>query len=448
MAQGWGQVSLSVFAGCGGAELACATLATINCPPNTPQAAFVATAGSTYIIRAATFGGLFASFYLTIVPPGPPPPNDACANATPLGPGVHGPFSSAGATPDGASSCVTQPSVVRDVWFSHVPAASGVIRFSTNSAAPFPTPVGFKPMENSAFASCGGAQIACSNPGQDLFLTVTAGVSCVFRVATYPNLQGYTSNFYVTITNPVPPAPNDECLGAIPIAGGSNGPFTTVGATSSPGAPTGLVDTWFSFTTGACPGAYSVEACPYSFVGLLVHAACGGPPVQLFPEPALPACGGTRVTFLSAPFSTCYVRAFWIPGTNPNLSFTLAIKTPTSGAQAVVAFGSPLGPTSIQAILAGLPPNGFYYFPFTTTLATPASPNNFYGLDMTFAELFALYAIGPPFVGTTDACGNVLIGPFVGVPSGTTLQAVVLGFATGLVLPPTNYSSVQTYTVL
>jgi hypothetical protein len=57
--------------------------------------------------------------------------------------------------------------------------------------------------------------------------------------------------------------PNDQCTAAIPLVNGINGPFTTVGATTS--TPTwscgsGANDVWFTYSTGAS-GTLVVETC-------------------------------------------------------------------------------------------------------------------------------------------------------------------------------------------
>ena len=152
-----------------------------------------------------------------------------------------------------------------------------------------------------------------------------------------------------------------------------------------------------------------------------ISPACGVPPIgtsfiDAYSTTCLGANFATRGTFLAAPFTTYLVRAMTIPGGFG--TYTLTIKTPTTGAQTFIGFSSPFGPGSIQANLGGLPLNGLYFFPVSLAATTPTTPS-FYGINMTTAQLLAEFNIGFPFAGGVDACGNAQIGPFSGIPTGT-----------------------------
>ncbi len=128
-------------------------------------------------------------------------------------------------------------------------------------------------------------------------LLVTAGTTYLIRVDTYPNLWGHVlSSFTLAVTPGAAPPANDECTGALPLVAGLNGPYSNPTATTSAGGYPGYVDVWYSFTTGACPGPYTVEQCPNPTMFLDFRAGCGGPTIGNGNENALVVCGGTRRT--------------------------------------------------------------------------------------------------------------------------------------------------------
>lgn len=173
---------------------------------------------------------------------GQAPPNDECASAVALAPGVQGPFANVGASSSApAWSCSTG---VRDVWFSYAPAVTGDASIDVCGLA------GFEPVVEVLYGTCTAlssalcTRVYCSqvppltvptSPGREIFLRV-GGV------------QRTTGSFTIELQQHLTP-PNDECIGALPLVIGPNGPFTTQGASLSEPWSTGYIDAdvWFRY---------------------------------------------------------------------------------------------------------------------------------------------------------------------------------------------------------
>ena len=87
---------------------------------------FFATAGVTYRIRVAGYATTYCGpFRLNINQALAPPPNDLCANATPIGNGTYG-FNTCGANTDGP---INNPACLpgHDVWFRYKPPCAGQV---------------------------------------------------------------------------------------------------------------------------------------------------------------------------------------------------------------------------------------------------------------------------------------------------------------------------------
>jgi hypothetical protein len=431
---------LSVHSACGGAELGCTSvLYDQSCaiPGNAwDQIAFLVTAGTSYLIRVATDSNV-GSFYLTIVPPGPPPANDACASPITVVDGLNGPFSNANATPDGTVSCTPPtPEPARDVWFTYTALATGTATFTTSAPTPLAQNIA---AQVAVLSACGGTELGCSFWGGAVSVPVSLGATYRIRVASHMPSGGATGAFNLTV-NVVPTVPNDECATPTPLSLGANGPFMNLGATPSPGVTPILNDLWYSVTSGACPGSYTIDGCPQpqSAVWMQVFSACG------VPAPAVlefhPTCISWRVTFSALPSTTYFIRAHLSPANAPyylNVSFATV---------PLLNFSS-FAPGCLLTSINGLPPNGLYF------LAVTVNQGNFpygalYGIDILFPELIAELNTGAPFLGGADGCGNVQLGPFCGPISGITIYGVAIGFATAYVLPPTIVSIPASFTIL
>jgi hypothetical protein len=95
---------------------------------------------------------------------------------------------------------------------------------------------------------------------------------------------------------------------------------------------------------------------------------------------------------------------------------------------------SPSGPGSIRLNVNLGPPNSPYFLALTGFAG--AFPNGWlYGLDIPFVELMGQLEAGFPFNGTLDTFGNLVVGPFVGLPSGLTLYSIAFAGLPGTIGP-------------
>jgi hypothetical protein len=233
-----------------------------------------------------------------------------------------------------------------------------------------------------------------------------------------------------TATVLIAPA-NDECVAAIPVAIGVNGPYSNAGATNSANAAAtcGLGgnknDVWFSFVA-TCPGAHTVLSGCGGFDSVVsIYNACGGAEVGCNDDNPNCGVGGSLATFTATVGNTYLIRvASYAQATTGNFSLTIS-----AGGGFGLGFSAPLGAGSIQADITGGQPFGGYIF--AVTFVPGLYPNGWLGgLDISFGDLLALVNAGFPFVGPLGACGEFTIGPFPGLPSGLTLYGSAIGTTT------------------
>ena len=161
-------------------------------------------------------------------------PNDTCATPIALAAGTNGPFSNVGANTT-ISACVGSNS---DVFFSYTTTCPGSMTVTTCG--------GSIDTVLSAYASCGGASIACNDDTCGLLSNITfaaaAATTYYFRVASFGT--GATGSFPMTVTPP-PPCSSLIGSGLATPATVVQGNFTllTVAMTSTapPTPPTGCV---------------------------------------------------------------------------------------------------------------------------------------------------------------------------------------------------------------
>ncbi|MGH7150333.1 MAG: GEVED domain-containing protein, partial [Planctomycetota bacterium] len=226
--------------------------------------------------------------------PAQPVPNDTCAGAIPVVDGVNGPFDNTGAANGSvnASCGFGGAGGSRDVWFSYLSTCSATLVVSTCDTLGGTTTLGDTIL--SAYTTCGGAEIACSDDAgcgptgylSTISLSATAGTLYRIRVASYsPSASG---TFSITVSCAGVPS-NDNCAAAIPVVDGLNGPFDNTGATNSAtaascgyGGSPGYNDVWYSYTA-TCTGTAFVDTCDtaggtttLADTILTAYAACGG----------------------------------------------------------------------------------------------------------------------------------------------------------------------------
>ncbi|HKB15197.1 MAG TPA: hypothetical protein VKF62_03985, partial [Planctomycetota bacterium] len=221
-------------------------------------------------------------------------PNDNCAGAISVVDGVNGPFDNTGAAngPVNASCGFGGAGGSRDVWFSYVSTCSATLIVSTCDTLGGTTTLTDTIL--SAYATCGGAEIACTDDSgcgptgylSTISFPATAGTTYRIRVASYS--PSATGTFSITISCSGPPS-NDNCAAAIPVVDGLNGPFDNTGATNSAAAAScgyggspGYDDVWFSYTA-TCTGTVLVDTCDTNGgtttlddTLLTAYATCGG----------------------------------------------------------------------------------------------------------------------------------------------------------------------------
>ncbi len=168
-------------------------------------------------------------------------PNDDCATALSVVDGINGPYSNSGAANSIAFPCGAGG---RDIWFRYVATCSGSTTFDTCSATrTFDTVIEVFSGTCGALASLGCNDDACSL-GSSLNVTLAVGVTYFVRVGGFNGAQG-ACDLTITSCNSA-----DECIGAIPLRIGGNGPFATGAATNSlPAFACGLggKDLWFVY---------------------------------------------------------------------------------------------------------------------------------------------------------------------------------------------------------
>src|SRR5262245_14391125 len=164
---------LAVFDVCGGIELACDD---DTCGFQS-SVVLPVTVGVPVVLRVAGYASDFGPGTLTITLVPPPPANDGCAAATPIGEGSF-PFSSLGATLDGFATCAASDA---DVWFLYTPGFTGLASICTCGSS-FDTVL-------RVLDGCAGAEVACNDDACDLQsvvgLPVAAGVPLLVRVASF-----------------------------------------------------------------------------------------------------------------------------------------------------------------------------------------------------------------------------------------------------------------------
>jgi hypothetical protein len=432
---GTAAVSIEAYAGCGGPVMACSQ----PTPGGGATLSMTVLNGWHCTIRVATIAPTLngGTFYLTLTSPPSPPWNDNWLNATPVFPGVNpasGTYTTVAATPDGVGACTTPGEV--DVWFRYQPGTSGTASLSTPGQS----------LVLRVTDPTGAAVVCGTTPGPVSF-PVSGGAYYYIRIASQFVAYGVGVNFSLVVGAPGPLPANDECVNAIPIFLGVNGPFPASDGTPTLGSQCLFVgDVWYSFTTGSCPGVHTFTTCGGFSFG--IRDSCGNPSFEACGYQGYGTCttGGSSTWYMRTEANTTH----WI-NVPSNYAHTITISPGIFDASVPITYlygeiTSPFGPGSIQADFSGGPPNGLSFLAVTTYAGTfPWGPA--WGIDMTHGQLLAQFLMGPPFTGSFDACGNLRVGPFSGAPSGLTLYLVALGFASGWSETPTIYSYPGIYTI-
>ncbi len=212
--------------------------------------------GTTYYVTIVPYNaigdatGCVEQTFTTLVPP----PNDDCANATPLTVGSDLSCSDpvSGTTTFSSQSLAGCLGTANDdVWYSFV--ATGTIHsIIVNNTG------GNSDIVTQVFDACGGNSLVCQDtPNSPTTVTgLTAGETYYFRIYTWSSTASVSTSFDVCVGTPPPPPTNDTCEGALTLnesvdsscANAVSG--TTVdafGSASGTCSATGK-DVWYTFT--------------------------------------------------------------------------------------------------------------------------------------------------------------------------------------------------------
>jgi hypothetical protein len=271
----------------------------------------------------------------------------------------------------------------------------------------------------------------------------------LIQVGGYNGAQG-NFNLYVNVVPAVPS--NDSCANAIPIIANSYASAETWGATTGPDPTPSCAsvqhDVWYSFVAPAS-GPFTANTCyaPNLSMNTAIgvwQGSCGAlTPIACEDNGCGGSSGGSSVTwcatagtnyFLSVGGVNGSVGTFSMivnPATNPPMK--LAFFNSGAGSLGLSVQNGPLGGTEFTAV----------------TFNQGAYPNAwFYGIDTSIPELLNEWTVGYPFSAALSAlCGNVVVGPFFGLPNGLTVYGISLGFNPGSAGHPTKFSNPASATI-
>lgn len=282
---------LSVYDGCGGAELVCSD---DNGDDLRPVVEFVTTSGHAYAVRVAC-NGTPGAFQLNVRCDGTPA-NDACASAalvTDGAPAVTADNTRAADPDDAEADCAAASD--GDLWFEYIATCDGTVRMATTNAS--------VDTVLSVYDACGGNTVVCNDDTGESTLSAvafsaSAGTSYWIRVAS---LVG-RGRFDLNIACGGAPA-NDACDNPQAVVDGPNpvsnlkattdGPDPGAGGRCDFGAGTDVAsDVWFCYLA-SCNGIATFDLCAAEYDSkVAVYRGCSCPSE----DPAVcndDACDGT-----------------------------------------------------------------------------------------------------------------------------------------------------------
>ena len=267
-------------------------------------------AAGTYYIMVDTWPtpNCVPNFSLTFAGAAPPPANDNCANALPVGDVSNLAFNNTSATHDGSGTCSTAG---KNLWYCFTAPLTGNARISLCGSG-FDTKLAVYDG-----CTCGplGAVLACEDDNCSLQSEAVVAVIAGNQYAI--EVTGYSATSYgaglLTIETTVPP-PNDECTAVTPVVLTTGVPVTFVGdntnaapdCASFPGP-----NVWEAFTLTECSNV-TLDYCGTSpaFGNAWLNLGIGCPCLDFTDGAAfdVTTCGDGNVTmtWLSLPAGTYY----------------------------------------------------------------------------------------------------------------------------------------------
>ena len=269
------------------------------------QIAFSCTAGSSYLIMCGNFPGAAggaATLNVSQASSCTGCADDCSAPEAIAGQGAF-PFSAVTATTGAEGQnevlCYSfgSSAVDNDVWFEWTANADGIATLSTCNDASADTkiaayPAGGCPVDGSSLA-CNDDAPGCAGFTSEMSFNVTNGSSYLLQVGHFPGTAGGAGNLTISISNPMPPHPHDDCANAGTLVDGANLIDTTGASYGSMAASGGTAiscrdnfnDVWHSYTAAES--------------GLVIMALCNldGTPAADFDTvlAVFDGCGGAEV---------------------------------------------------------------------------------------------------------------------------------------------------------
>ncbi|MBL8900665.1 MAG: PKD domain-containing protein [Planctomycetes bacterium] len=261
--------------------------------------------------------------------------NDDCGSPVTVALGNNGPYSNVGATTNPLDPIWPCGAGGSDLWFSYTTANAGTLVLDTCGSSYDTTIEAFS-------GTCGAlTSLICNDDAcglqSNIQFPVSAAQVVIFRVGGFGGAQG---SFVINVAE-IPALTNDECVNAIPVGAGQNGPFSNVGATDNPLDPlwpcaAGGSDVWFSLLVN-CSTSITIDTCrgsSYDTALEVLQGACGSLTSVVCNDDF---CGlQSTVTFAATP-GVYYIRAGGFAGGQG--TFTLDITISGSGAFSTVLAG-------------------------------------------------------------------------------------------------------------
>ncbi len=270
---GWGVIA-TIYESCGGNQVACDYT-------NGQKLVMGLTPGQNYVLQLSTSDAYAGDFTVLLEEVPPAPSNDGCSSADTLTvypadqmTGNETVFNTWGASSSqyAQTSCDSYGDNL-DVFYTFTAPSTGNVIIHTDRE------VGI-----AVYVSCGGSEVACSEPWDTRPLTLTGlnpGQNYVLQLWT----DDYIAGEYNVVLG-TPPA-HDECSGAMPLTvyphGASNGHEITVNtAHGTVSQYTSLScdnlstkpDMFYSFTAPANGKVWILSNSPYAHVA--IYDTCGG----------------------------------------------------------------------------------------------------------------------------------------------------------------------------
>ena len=270
---GWGVIA-TIYESCGGNQVACDYT-------NGQKLVMGLTPGQNYVLQLSTSDAYAGDFTVLLEEVPPAPSNDGCSSADTLTvypadqmTGNETVFNTLGASSSQYAQTSCDPYGDNlDVFYTFTAPSTGNVIIHTDRV------VGI-----AVYVSCGGSEVACSQPGDTRPLTLTGlnpGQNYVLQLWT----DDYIAGEYNVVLG-TPPA-HDECSGAMPLTvyphGASNGHEITVNtAHGTVSQYTSLScdnlstkpDMFYSFTAPDNGKVWILSNSPYAHVA--IYDTCGG----------------------------------------------------------------------------------------------------------------------------------------------------------------------------